>query len=258
MGIQATEFLPVMQEIASGGKESGIAGRPSAKTQPPMFVVDPMHRGDYLTITEAIKAARPGTRILVKPGLYEEGLVIDKPLEIIGEGAPGEVVVQALGKDTLLFKTTMGRVVNLNIQQLGGGDWYGIDIVQGRLELEDCDITSQSLTCVAIHGGADPRLRRNRIHDSKAGGGVSVYENGQGTLEDNDIFGNAYSGVLIKMGGNPTLRRNRINKNGYQAVWVYDGGGGTIEDNDLRDNAKGAWNISVDSEPKLKRARNIE
>jgi hypothetical protein len=32
------------------------------------------------------KAARPGDRILVRPGLYQEGLMIDKPLEIIGEG----------------------------------------------------------------------------------------------------------------------------------------------------------------------------
>jgi hypothetical protein len=31
----------------------------------------------------------------------------------------------------------------------------------GRLHLERCDITSQSIACVGIHGGADPRLLRN-------------------------------------------------------------------------------------------------
>ena len=95
------------------------------------------------------------------------------------------------------------------ISQTGGDKWYAVDISQGRLDLEGCDITSTSNACVAIHGGADPRLRRNRIHDGKQGG-VFVYENGLGTLEDNEIFGNAYSGVQIKSGGNPTLRRNRI------------------------------------------------
>jgi F-box protein 11 len=168
-----------------------------------------MHRGDFTTITEAINSADPGDRILVYPGLYEEGIVIDKPLEIVGVGGPEEVIVQARGKHTLLFKTTMGRVVNLSLRQLGEGQWYGVDISQGRLELEDCDITSQSLACVAIHAGADPRLRRNRIHDGKQSG-VFVFDNGQGTLEDNDIFGNAYSGVAIKTSANPTLRRNRI------------------------------------------------
>jgi len=95
---------------------------PFAKTEPPIRVVDPMHRGDHLTITEAIEAANPGDRILVRPGLYQEGLVIDKPLEIIGNGDPGEVVVEARDKDALLFKTTMGRVTNLTLRQMGG-DW---------------------------------------------------------------------------------------------------------------------------------------
>ena len=238
--------------------ESVIEGRgPAAKTEPPIRVVDPMHHGDHLTITEAIEAANPGDRILVRPGLYQEGLVIEKPLEIVGDGDTGEVVVHATGKNALLFQTTMGRVANLTLRQMGDGDWFGVDIAQGRLELEDCDITSQALSCVAIHGGADPRLRRNRIHGSESFG-VFVWDNGQGVLEDNDIFGNTNAGMVIIWGGNPTVRRNRINKNDHWAVRVYDRGGGTIEDNDLRGNAKGAWNISADSEPNIRRARNKE
>ncbi len=231
--------------------------RLSAKTEPPIRIVDPMHRGHHTTITQAIEAASPGDKIIVRPGLYQEGLIIDKPLEIIGDGCLGEVIVQSKGKDVLLFNTTMGRVSNLTLKQVDGGDWYCVDITQGRLELEGCDITSQSLTCVAIHGGADPRLRRNRIHDGKQGG-VYVHENGQGVLEDNDIFGNAFSGVEIKTGGNPTVRRNRINKNGHTAVFVHGEGAGTIEDNDLRDNAQGAWSISEDSRAKVTLARNEE
>lgn len=249
--------LPSPQDTESVTESGKAAPRPSAKTEPPTRVVDLMHRGDYTTITEAINAANPGDRILIRPGLYLEGLVIDKPLEIIGEGDTGDVVVQATGKYTILFKTTMGRMVNLTLRQIGGGDWFGVDITQGRLELEGCDITSQGLSCVAIHDGADPRLRRNRIHDGKQGG-VFVNENGLGTLEDNDIFGNTFSGVEIATGGNPTLRRNRINKNGFVAVRVREVGSGIIEDNDLRGNAKGAWSVSDDSLPKLKRARNQE
>ena len=246
-------------DIESVSEMGETARGPAAKTEPPIRVVDQMGRGDHITITEAIEAANPGDRILVRPGLYQEGLVIDKPgLEIIGDGNLDGVMVQATGETALLFKTTMGRVTNLTLQQMGGGrNWYGVDIAQGRLELEECNITSQSDACVVIHGGADPLLRRNHIHDGKKSG-VFVYDNGQGVLEDNDIFGNSLSGMFITEGGNPTLRHNRINKNGYWAVWVYNGGGGTIEDNDLRDNAKGAWNISPDSDPNLIRSRNKE
>jgi F-box protein 11 len=262
--------------VASGSKESGESTvldsrerkktsggtvksrrRPARKTEPPTLVVDALHRGDYTTLTEALNAASPGDRILVRPGLYKEGIVIEKPVEIVGDGGPGEVVIEATGADAVLFRANMGRIANLTLRQTGGGNWYCVDITQGRLDLEGCDITCQSLACVGIHGGADPRLCGNRIHDGKESG-ILIYENGQGTLEDNDIFANTKSGVTIKTGGNPTLRRNRISKNGYEAVWVYDGGQGVIEDNDLRENVRGPWDIAADCEDKVKRARNQE
>jgi len=65
-------------------------------------------------------------------------------------------------------------------------------------DLKGCDITSQSIACVGIHGGADPRLLRNRIHDGKMLASMWT-TTARGALEDNDIFGNAFSAVEIKM-----------------------------------------------------------
>jgi len=237
----------------SEAAEYGTEG-PSTKTDPPTVTVDSLHRGNFATISEAIERVTPGTRILVRPGLYQEGLVIDKPLEIIGDGEPGEIVIQVSNYNVILFQTTMGRVANLTLRQLGKGKLYCVDIGQGRLELEDCDINSQGLACVGIHGGADPRLRRNRIHDSKSGDGVYFYENSQGTLEDNDIFGSKLAGVEIKQNGNPTLRRNRIHGN-HAGVHVNDGGKGTLEDNDIFDNRLTGMQICNEANPIVRRNR---
>ena len=111
---------------------------------------------------------------------------------------------------------------------------------------------------MAIHGNADPRLRRNRIRESKLSSGVLVYEDGQGTLEENEIFGNAQAGVEIRGKARPTLRRNRISRNRYKGIWIYECGGGTFEENDLRDNIQGAWEISEDCRPNLKLSGNLE
>ena len=237
-------------------EEPQPAGRtgPTPQTQPPILVVDALHRGDHASIGEALKAAKPGTRILVRPGLYCEGLVVDKPVEIIGDGPAGELVIEARGQDAVLFEASVGRIANLALRQRGGGKWYGVDIAQGRLELEDCDITSESLACVAIHGGADPRLRSNRIHDGKSAG-VFVFENGQGTLEDNDIFANGLSGVGISEGANPTLRRNRIHDGKAGGVFVYENGQGTLEDNDIFANALACVQIKTGGNPTLRRNR---
>ena len=76
---------------------------------------------------------------------------------------------------------------------------------------------------VAIRNGADPRLRRNHIHDNKKSG-VVVSDNGLGMLEDNDITANIWPGVAIATGANPTLRRNQIHDNQGSGSWVGDHG----------------------------------
>lgn len=232
----------------------GSATAPVAKTQAPVLVVDALYRGDHATLTQALKVATPGTRILVRPGLYREGILIDKPVEIIGDGEQGDVVIEASGKDAILFRADMGRVSNLTLRQVGGGKWFGVDIAQGRLDLEGCDISSQSLACVAIHGGADPRLRRNRIHSGKQSG-VFVFENGLGTLEDNEIFANEMAGVSIKEGGNPVLRRNLVRDGMQSGVHIYNKGRGVLEDNDIFANALAGVSISGGGHPVLRRNR---
>ena len=247
--------------VASSQREASAqeTASPIRTTDPPTRYVDAMHRGDHASIAAAISAASPGDRIIVRPGLYEESLVIDKALEIIGEGPSGDVVLKGTADtSTIAFRANMGRIANITIRQPPGEKTrYAVSIEQGRLDLEQCDISSDNAAAVAIRGGSDPRVRRNRIHDGKQGG-VYVNENGQGLLEDNEIFGNALAGVEIKEGGNPTLRRNRITENGHEAVWISDGGGGTFIDNDLRGNRRGAWDIADGCEPLVQRRGNID
>ncbi|MGD0609348.1 MAG: right-handed parallel beta-helix repeat-containing protein [Streptosporangiaceae bacterium] len=231
------------------------AARSAARTEPPTHVVDPFHRGDFTTISEAIKTARPGDRILVRPGLYPESLVIDKPLEILGDGPAADIQVHARDAHVVVFRANISRITNLTLRQVGGeGTWYGVDIGQGRLELEGCDITSHSGPCVAIHGGADPRLHRNTIHDGK-NVGVAVWDQGLGVLEDNDITANADAGVAIGTGGNPTLRRNTIHDGKHVGVWVWDQGLGILEDNDITANADAGVAIQTGGNPTLRRNR---
>ena len=211
-----------------------------------------MYHGDYTTINAAIAAAAPGSRILIRPGVYDEGLVIDKPLEIVGDGEIGGVVIRASGKHAIIFKTVKGKISNILIRQNGGGDWFGVDISQGCLELEGCDITSDGLACVGVHGNAYPKIISNKIYNSKDCG-IHVYENGQGVIEDNDIYGNAHAGVAINGGGSPTLKRNKIHDGKDAGIIVYENGQGVIEDNDIYGNALSGVDIKTGGNPTLRR-----
>jgi pectin methylesterase-like acyl-CoA thioesterase len=67
---------------------------PTEKKSPKTIVVDQMGQGDCATITEALDAAKVGYKILVRPGLYEEFLEIDKPIEIIGDGEKADIEIR--------------------------------------------------------------------------------------------------------------------------------------------------------------------
>jgi F-box protein 11 len=240
-------------EAASPAAQADAGDQVTAKKEPPTHVVDAWQRGDFATLGEAVKAARPGDRILVRPGLYEESLVVDKPLEILGDGPVAEIEIRARGADTLLFQASIGRVANLTLRQADSeGTWCAVAIMQGRLDLEGCDISSQCHAGVAIRNGADPRLRRNQIHDGGESG-LYVYDGGLGTLEDNDIFGNTLSGVTIDSGANPTLRRNQIHGSKQCGVYVSENGLGTLEENDITGNTMAAVEIRTGGNPTLRR-----
>jgi F-box protein 11 len=229
----------------------GGSRQSTARTEPPTHTVDAYQRGDFATVSEAIKAAKPGDRILVRPGLYQESLLVDKPLEIIGDGPAGDIEIRARSANVLTFQASIGRVANLTLCATGE-EPVGVSIMQGRLDLDGCDITSQGGSCVYIRDGADPRLRRNKIHDAGEHG-VYVYDGGLGTLEDNEITDNAYPAVAIRTGGNPVLRRNQIHHNKETGIDAYDGGLGTFEDNEIAGNGIAGVSISAGGNPVLRR-----
>lgn len=238
-------------KATSGGTQTKTADStfPPAR-EIPTLVVDAMGRGDHRTISAAIEAAEPGARILIRPGQYDETLVLDKPLELIGDGAPGTISVVRKDANVILARTAMGRISNLTIRQLGGKH-YAIKIGQGRVEIEECDVTSLGLAAIAIFEHADPVLRRNRIHNSRMSG-IFIYDGGRGTIEDNDIFANALAGIEIKAEADPVIRRNRIHHGKQAAIMVSAHGGGTIEDNDVFANTFSGIEIKREASPTIR------
>jgi len=237
-----------IQVIVKEKKETSSSPSSSSISNGGTIVVDSIGGGDYSTISNAINAAEDGDTILVHPGIYHEGLVIDKSLRILGDGDLGDVVIKATGENVLRFIAPSAEVSNLVLKQEGGGDFYAVDIGWGTPTLKGCDITSKSLACIAIYVGADPHIYGNIIHDGKAGG-IYVYGDGLGTIEDNDIYGNAFSGIEIKEGGNPTISKNVIHDGKSCGIYVWDDGLGTIEDNDIYGNSRAGIEIREGGNP---------
>ncbi len=191
------------------------------------LVVSPT--GDYPTITAAIEHAQTGSRILIKPGLYQESITLDKPLQLIGDGAMEEIIVESQTGRCVWMKTDQALIRGLSLRcrpGLNEKKYFAVDIPQGQLTLEYCDISSEALACVAIHSSIG-LLNHCQIHDSHAGG-IYVYNNGKGRIEHCDIFGNAYPGIQIKEGGDPQITDCQIHDGKSSGVVVSHQGKGQI------------------------------
>ena len=148
----------------------------------PTFVVDAGALwGAYATIGEAIRASVvPGTLITVKPGIYREALVIDRVVEIVGEGDRARIVVEATDTDAVTVTADRAAVRNLTVRAVGSGDTSGaVWVKQGRVVIEACDLTSAIGAVVYITGkDSAPVIRDCQIRDGQ-GPGVYVYDLGR-------------------------------------------------------------------------------
>lgn len=179
----------------------------SPLSQPyPTLIVDQKGKGHYKTIGEAVKQAPPGSRIVIRPGRYQEGIMLDKLLEVVGEGPRSDVVVESRGFTAIQMQTEFAVVRGLTVRARAGvagtkdQTTFAIDVGYGRLIVNDCDISSETFAGVAIHSAAaNPVLLRCTIHDSR-GTGIFVYEQGRGSIEDCIFVGNALAGIGIAQG----------------------------------------------------------
>lgn len=224
-----------------------------------VVVSSPSNKKAYFqTIGEAIKNAEPNSKIFVPPGSYQEGLIIDKSLEIIGDGSREEIVIESTNSDCIVMQTNSATVRNLTLRCKAGeksGKYYGVDIPQGRLVIDSCEITSDSLACVAIHNSnANPTIRNCRIYGGNTGG-IFAYESCSGTIDNCDIYGNALAGVEIIEGSNLVIRNSRIYNGKESGVFIRENGKGTIEDCDIYSNAHSGTEISEGGDPVIRNCR---
>ncbi|HEY9285668.1 MAG TPA: right-handed parallel beta-helix repeat-containing protein, partial [Pyrinomonadaceae bacterium] len=223
---------------------------PAASSGAPVsIVVAADGSGDFHTLTDAVRRARPGSRLLVRPGVYEEGLVLDKEIEIVGDGPREGIVVRATASSCLVLRADASVVRGLTLrgQARAGGPtgngFFAVDISQGKPLLEDCDISSDSLACVAIHNPtAAPVIRGCRIHHG-VNSGVYAFDGARGLIAKCDVAENANVGVIITAGAMTSVKDTGVHDCGDAGIVIWGGAAAAVEGCDVYANRRA--NVSV-------------
>ncbi len=198
-----------------------------------IVIVSANGNGDFARIGEALRNVAPDSRLTIRPGLYNESLIVDKNVEIIGDGAVEDIVIASANSSCIQMQTDKAIVRGLTLQGRGaktGRAFFAVDVPRGELTLENCDISSDTLSCMAIHGAnANPFLKNCSIHDG-ADSGIYIFDNARARIENCAVYHNANANLAIKQGANPTIKNCRIfeGNNGGVVVW-QNGAAGEIE-----------------------------
>src|SRR5262249_52751532 len=162
-----------------------------------------------------------------------DGIVLDKPLEIIGDGPREEIIFENPDTHCVVIRTKMALVRGLTLNSRGeckGNRRSAVDIPEGELVLEDCTLISDTLAMVFVHGSAaNPTIRRCRLSEGKASG-IQVSDDARATIEECEFLGNAEAGLLVRTGGNPVVRRCRFHDGKLFGILVDEWGRGTVEE----------------------------
>lgn len=223
--------VPIPAGAGSGG---GGGGGAAAVASGQRVIVDKAGRGGCRTIGEALKQARPGSTIVVRPGVYEEAVPITKSVEIVGDGPRKEIILRLT--DPLELKadraTVRGVTLHNTTPDKSEGDLSdsGAYVTSGTLELEDCDLTSDTGPCASATGAAAQLiLRRCTVRDSKKEAGVAFYNGSGGLIEDCDLLNLGGVGLVTHKGANPTVRGSRLRDGKSNAVVSFEKGRGVLE-----------------------------
>ncbi|MFT4793943.1 MAG: hypothetical protein ACI807_003922 [Paracoccaceae bacterium] len=171
--------------------------------------------GDFDSIQDAIDAAPAGARILIRPGTYREAVMLDKPLEIFGEGDRDQIVIMSSDGPSLTCRASMARVAGISFRTDGKNRDSGVLIISGSAEFEDCAFSSNGSSGLQVFSGdASPTVRRCIVKDCDEVG-ILVSGGAKPVIEDCEIVDNSLYGVVARDPGTvATFRRCAVRKSG--------------------------------------------
>lgn len=252
---------PQSQPLHAAHQSPASPAGSSTSPARPSFVVALDGSGDFLTLNEAVRRAPAGSRLLLRPGIYNEGLLLDKSLEIVGDGALEEIILRATTSSCLVIRTDAATIRNLTLRgqaRAGGANvegFFAVDISHGRPLFEGCDISSDSLACVAIHNPTAAPVIRNCLIHHGVDSGVFAFDGAQGLIDACEIASNSNIGIAITRGASTRVHGCLIHDGADAGVVVWNRATSTIEGCDIYANRRANVGISDASVVALRRCR---
>jgi len=193
--------------------------------QPGLLVVPPAVDPPSGSIQTAVDAAAEGASILIPEGTYREGLRIEKPIILLGEG---EVILMPDSEEDPAITVSETSGAELRGLEFEGGT--GIEIRTASCQVADCTFRTTDLGASVIIFGADTvDFERCTFAGEDRGKGVQLLGDGIVGIDEcrfSDLGAGASVGGLVSA----TIRGSSF-RGCYEGVTLASSAIATIEEN---------------------------
>ncbi|MFJ5220814.1 right-handed parallel beta-helix repeat-containing protein [Streptomyces sp. NPDC088354] len=190
----------------------------------------------FRTIQEALANARSGAVISVRPGTYEESLVIGTRVTLVAEQARGSVEIRPRRGSAVTLRADAVMLTDLVLR--GRDDEVpAIDAVRGQVAMDGCEVTGSSWTAVLARENGSLAMRDCRV-SNPVGAGVVVTSAVDSLLDNCTMEHLSTSAVVIGERGRVTVRGCTIRDAQGNGVLANGEAQGFIEDCDISSTAK--------------------
>ncbi len=187
-----------------------------------------------MVIQDLIDAANPGSVVNVPPGVYNEQIIIDKPLTLQGPSV-GTAIIDATDLSVSPTIRILSSDVTIRRLTIQNGPSHGIQV--GNADATNLTNVIISNNNIRNHGNA----------------GIITGHNASMTINNNTIENNGIgtgfnrNGIVLYPHGLTTITNNRILNNGVDGIFARESSNGLVIQNNIIENHPNsgitlAWN----------------
>ncbi|MDH3503911.1 MAG: right-handed parallel beta-helix repeat-containing protein [Nitrospirota bacterium] len=219
-------------------------------SQPPLnpfggktLIVDAEQPDCFTLPSEALAQAQEDDQIFIRPGIYEDRLVMtDRTIHLVGAGRDQVTIFNRRSGPCYLQRVPGGQISGVTFRYVGSDQHSALNILDSVCTISHCRATEGILSGVVIYGpDCRPTLLGNEISHNRESG-IFSFAGAQPYLRENSCVGNHHFGIAARdEGTRPDVIKNICRENMLSGILLFHFAKALVLENTCTDNAH--WGV---------------